>query len=557
MWLWLLMATFYIAAAGSDSNPGTQAQPWATVTKVNAQSPNPGDTFLFNGGDTFSNQLVPPASGSAGNPITYASYGTGQAIINATNVSDVLITNLSYLTIQDLILDGVGVNSTTGKMNDGSTNQQYLVDIGSTLNSGTCTSIKILGCEIRNGYGGILLHGDGSTAPVGYSACEFGASPNNPLLIHDNLAMGIWTHGSVAFSSTGSPYNLAKGTLHSTVNIHDFEIYNIWGIPNGNDGTVINFFGSGLVVANMATGTVTRGTIHDTGKLNNDSTGRGGPVNFMTIESSGITVTAVEAYNAHTSNVDGLGIDFDGGSSNCRAYQCYSHNNIASPYATGTFTGSSATSTITFENCIGEINGSGSTNGVHRFGTCTGLVVKQCDFYLDETQATSSACAGLYAQQGDSFTNNLIIVSGIRPLIQIQSSVTAVTIQGNAYYSVAGTPHWGSNPDSMTWTTLAGFRTSSLAPELNGASPIGSYGNPLVPSSTGNTINNYAKMNSLLTVYDPASNSPIVNAGFGSTPTDADFHNRTAQVTTLPVGAVYQLITALGGISRVRLQVGM
>ena len=47
--------TYYVSPTGSDSNSGlSSSTPWQTVTKVNNTVLHPGDTVLFQGGQTFS-----------------------------------------------------------------------------------------------------------------------------------------------------------------------------------------------------------------------------------------------------------------------------------------------------------------------------------------------------------------------------------------------------------------------------------------------------------------------------------------------------------------------
>ena len=72
-------ATFYVAAAGNDSNSGTDiGHPWQTIAKVNGTTFSPGDSILFNRGDAwYGTSLVVPSSGSSGSPITFGAYGTG------------------------------------------------------------------------------------------------------------------------------------------------------------------------------------------------------------------------------------------------------------------------------------------------------------------------------------------------------------------------------------------------------------------------------------------------------------------------------------------------
>ena len=67
----------FVAANGSDSNPGTVGAPWLTLAKVNAASLAPGAIVYFRGGDTFFGQLTNGSSGTSAAPIVYKSYGTG------------------------------------------------------------------------------------------------------------------------------------------------------------------------------------------------------------------------------------------------------------------------------------------------------------------------------------------------------------------------------------------------------------------------------------------------------------------------------------------------
>jgi hypothetical protein len=80
--------TYYVDSAnGLDSNPGTLAEPWQTIAKVNSTTLSPGQSVAFKAGGVWREQLTVPASGTAGNPITFTSYGVGaQPIITGANV---------------------------------------------------------------------------------------------------------------------------------------------------------------------------------------------------------------------------------------------------------------------------------------------------------------------------------------------------------------------------------------------------------------------------------------------------------------------------------------
>ena len=79
--------TYYVKNGGNDALAGTSdATAWETIAKVNSfeSSLNPGDSVLFNKGDTWSGTITKGSvgsagkSGTAGNRITYGSYGEGE-----------------------------------------------------------------------------------------------------------------------------------------------------------------------------------------------------------------------------------------------------------------------------------------------------------------------------------------------------------------------------------------------------------------------------------------------------------------------------------------------
>lgn len=75
--------TYYVSASGSDSNSGTSpSSAWRTVKRVNEASLRPGDGVLFEGGTTFSDEiLMPGVSGAPGSPIIFGSYAQGKATL--------------------------------------------------------------------------------------------------------------------------------------------------------------------------------------------------------------------------------------------------------------------------------------------------------------------------------------------------------------------------------------------------------------------------------------------------------------------------------------------
>nr|WP_321356797.1 LamG-like jellyroll fold domain-containing protein [uncultured Draconibacterium sp.] len=70
---------YYVSASGNDANTGTsENQAWKTLSKVSSTSFSPGDQILFKRGDEWSGTITVTSSGSAGSPIIYGAYGSGE-----------------------------------------------------------------------------------------------------------------------------------------------------------------------------------------------------------------------------------------------------------------------------------------------------------------------------------------------------------------------------------------------------------------------------------------------------------------------------------------------
>jgi hypothetical protein len=77
--------TYYVAPTGSDSNPGTESQPWQTIQKA-ADTLVAGDTVYIRAG-TYEEQVIPLNSGSAGDYITYAAYPGETVTIDGSSIT--------------------------------------------------------------------------------------------------------------------------------------------------------------------------------------------------------------------------------------------------------------------------------------------------------------------------------------------------------------------------------------------------------------------------------------------------------------------------------------
>jgi Polysaccharide deacetylase len=74
--------SYYVSNGGADGNNGTSAATaWRTLAHVNAQTFAGGDTIYLQRGGIWREPLIPPSSGTSGNPIKFDAYGSGAAPI--------------------------------------------------------------------------------------------------------------------------------------------------------------------------------------------------------------------------------------------------------------------------------------------------------------------------------------------------------------------------------------------------------------------------------------------------------------------------------------------
>jgi hypothetical protein len=103
---------YYVAAEGSDSNPGTEAQPWLTIRKA-TYNLVAGDTLYIRAGN-YRERVVPKNSGKEGNLITYAAYPGEAVTIDGTEVDVAEYGGLFDLTGRDYLrVSGLRVSNSS------------------------------------------------------------------------------------------------------------------------------------------------------------------------------------------------------------------------------------------------------------------------------------------------------------------------------------------------------------------------------------------------------------------------------------------------------------
>lgn len=184
---------FYVAKTGDDSNPGTEANPWLTITKAISVA-NEGDTVYVKSGKYQEAPLSIIESGLSTAPIIFTNNGAdvdtityipGGPPISGEHYSPVISIGANYVTIQGFYIQGcrdsTGYTTITGYS-----------EVGISLASGG-TGVKILNNHIYdNGHCGLKI---GSDASEPYILIQGNEVYNNG--IHEAQDHGIYFYEGI------------------------------------------------------------------------------------------------------------------------------------------------------------------------------------------------------------------------------------------------------------------------------------------------------------------------------------------------------------------------
>jgi hypothetical protein len=294
----LFASTYFISTTGDDLNDGASlARPWRTLKRLNRIEISSGDSILLEGGAAFEGNLVlasPEKTNLSG--IRIGSFGQGQATLQAGRGNGILCTNISRLTIENLIIEG----------SDSVTNSGFgiLCDNAGTLANLDGLTLRRL--QIR-GFGkhGIQVTGkDHGFDHVRIEDC----------LIHNNRKGGIEVAGRLSWE--------ARHYAHSDVVVQRCQTYDNSGDPLYGQ----SHSGSGIVLYQVDGGLIEGCAAWNNGAL--CPARGGGPVGIWACAARGVTIQNCVSFANKTRGMDGGGFDIDGGCESCLLQYNYSHDNM-------------------------------------------------------------------------------------------------------------------------------------------------------------------------------------------------------------------------------------
>jgi hypothetical protein len=436
-----LMSTYYVSPAGNDSHAGTSVSTaWKSITKVNSVSLKPGDTVLFQGGQTFDGSMYFSSGkgGSATSPVTIGSYG-GIATIYSGTSDGARVFNTGGFLFENLKFQGTPGAST-----------QYGIDFESNTTSGKMPYAGVNDCEVTGYTGsGIMVMGDYSTA--GFSNVRI---TNNS--VHDNVDCGIETlaHAERTIDDVYIAYN---------------EVYSNYG-----DG-VSAVTGSGIEVGDVETAMVEHNISYDNGWK-----GGNGGVGIWAYESDDVVFQYNESGDNHgLRGEDGDGFDFDADTSNSLMQYNLAINNDGTGFQLDQWRDNSLFQGDVIRYCYainnGQRNGYGNLEvwgrviNAELFDNTIWVSPPKNGGSTSGIRVYNKTLQGLFAI-GVHFSGNIIYSTGGVPFINVPSAEAVgeydVEFEGDTFDDGGATPTFIYN--SVTYHSLASFAKATGKEETNG-----------------------------------------------------------------------------------------
>jgi hypothetical protein len=482
--------TYYVATSGSDSANGTTVgTPWATIGKVNSWVFVPGDSLLFNGGDSFAGELIWVTSGIQSARCTISWYGIGQPTIMAPDTANgIRLFNCEFVRVTGLGVAGSGVASdgtTTSGTQPPPTTNPWTPTIGSgifiystvTSRAQRWRTVLIDSCTVTGCQFGMMIQTPiGTQTVVGYSDLRI-----TNCSLHDNQLIGIsvWG-GGPTMQNVGS--NFPAGlTTHTGVYIAKNHVYNTRQ-------------GGGIQIINTTGGVVERNAIHDCGQPT--SAALGGLV-FAVCDS--IVGQYNECYGIRSASLDGLAFDCDDAAKNCIMQYNYSHDNDGAGFANIDVTSGNSGNIFRYNISRGDAR----TNeaGLYVYGPASAI------FHNNTVYGAGSAFKTDVTTSSKLY-NNIFFTTGGAPITS--GTLTGTSWVGNLYYTTGGALSIGG------FSSLAAWQGSGQ--ETFGGILYGVNADPLLsnPTIAGTGTLPAVQVNTI-TAFDIAAGSPARGAAIDMT----------------------------------------
>ncbi|UCE98853.1 MAG: hypothetical protein JSV82_06605 [Planctomycetota bacterium] len=484
--------TYYVSPSGNDANSGTSpSEAWASTDKVNSTTFSPGDSILFEGGETFQGGLVFTSGGTPTSPITLSSYGTGRATIQGDLKETVLLVdNCAGFEISDLIFRGSGNTHLTIDLPD-FYGIRFFANAGSGVKLEYIRIDNVEVCDVTN-------------RGIFFDALDFSGFKDVEVtnsIVHDIGSEGI-------NSSTGGwPVTMHS---HEDFYIADCVVYDVTGIEDMGSHS-----GSGIVFGGLNGCVIEFCEAYNTGEL--CFSDGGGPLGIWAWECNNVVIQHCESHHNLSNTGDGGGFDLDGGVQNSIIQYNYSHDNYGCGYLICQFGGANPFINNTYRYNISENDGTGGMAGVFYWTGSQSEGMSNIHFYNNTIYNGPNSLGSAIEIMSEDMTgcyirNNIFVTTDGKPVVEVLGkSTSVVTFQGNCYWS-SGDDFlilWGRN---KTYTSLDAWRTASDQ-EMVGSEPVGIQANPLLTDAGGGGTIGDPCLLETLDAYKLMGASPVIDEG--------------------------------------------
>ena len=340
---------YVVSPHGSDTNPGTAAQPWQTLAKVNATALKPGDRVLLTSGATFTGNLTltDQEAGTPTQPISITSTGKGRAVIVAAGQTAISAAG-GGITIRNLTLKGTATKA------DKSAGIAFFTD---NATGGPFRKVILDNLEI-SGFGddGISM-GTGDHVKTGYSDVRI-----THVSVHDNFGTGIITYNKIGAKAAYALTNFSIADCLMSRN-------------HGGTGMVLSGINHGIVEFCRAVGNI----------------GKGGGVGIWAYAAKDVTFRNCIASGTKTGGGDGGGFDLDGACVSCKVISCLTYGNDGPGYMHCDYPSATPTQDNVISGSISVNDGRKLQGGPYGFGFCVwGSGLDDCIIQNNLTLVTQS-----------------------------------------------------------------------------------------------------------------------------------------------------------------------
>lgn len=222
--------TLYIDCSAAVDGDGSASHPFNSISTLNSQTLQPGDSILFRRGTTCNGEVVASASGSEKTPITYDAWGEGVSLphIEANgNEAAFHMTDASWVTVQNLELSasgdgtsprrGIWISATDSGEHPGITLQKLNIhDVRGEMPATKDPSDSSIG-KYAHASGGIVVEALGNTTPTWFSGLEIS---NNIIHSVDREGIYTWSNWCQRPELVEFWYSLCTATWQPFTNTH-------------------------------------------------------------------------------------------------------------------------------------------------------------------------------------------------------------------------------------------------------------------------------------------------------------------------------------------------